>query len=77
MALIDFETGEVKNLSTGTILRAQTLPRVAIQLLEMGGVETMLRHDCAKSDSRSGSAREYWKNGIARDANMMHIDREA
>lgn len=44
----NFETGEVKNLSSGKILQANPLPEVAIKILGAGGVIELLKKEYAR-----------------------------
>jgi len=37
-----FENGELKNLASGKVLRAEPLPEVAIKILKFGGVVNLL-----------------------------------
>ena len=44
----NFQTGEIKNLTTGKVLRAQTLPEVAMRILSAGGVVALLKEEYGK-----------------------------
>ena len=41
----NFQTGEVKNLTSGKVLQAETLPEVAMRILNAGGVLTLLEEE--------------------------------
>ncbi len=44
----DLQTGEVKNLASGRILRAEPLPEVAMKILTAGGVVDLLKQEYGK-----------------------------
>ncbi len=44
----DFQTGEVKNLTTGKILQATPLPEVAMKILDAGGMVALLKKEYGK-----------------------------
>jgi len=44
----NFHTGEVKNLTSGKVLQADTLPEVAMRILSAGGVVALLREEYGK-----------------------------
>ncbi len=44
----NFQTGEVKNLTSGKVLHADPLPEVAMKILSAGGVVAMLKEECSK-----------------------------
>jgi len=44
----DFRTGEVRNLTTGKVLRAEPLPEVAMKILSAGGVVALLKREYGK-----------------------------
>ncbi|OGO04818.1 MAG: 3-isopropylmalate dehydratase [Chloroflexi bacterium RBG_13_56_8] len=44
----DFETGEVRNLTSGQVLQADPLPEVAMNILRAGGVVALLKQEYGK-----------------------------
>jgi len=44
----NFQTGEVKNLTSGKVLQADLLPDVAMKILSTGGVVAMLKEERSK-----------------------------
>jgi 3-isopropylmalate/(R)-2-methylmalate dehydratase small subunit len=50
MMQVDFDAGEVKNLTTGIVLHTDTLPDTAARILEAGGVVELLRREYGKQN---------------------------
>ncbi|MFH1086950.1 MAG: 3-isopropylmalate dehydratase [Chloroflexota bacterium] len=46
----NFDTGEVKNLTTGKALKAETLPEVAMKILSAGGIVPLLKEEYGSAD---------------------------
>ena len=44
----DFETAEIRNLTTGRLLRAQPIPEIAKRILATGGIVALLREEYKK-----------------------------
>ena len=44
----DFGTGEVRNVTTGRVLKADPLPEVAMKFLDAGGVVALLKQEYGK-----------------------------
>jgi 3-isopropylmalate/(R)-2-methylmalate dehydratase small subunit len=44
----DFATAEIKNLTTGALLKAQPLPEIARRILAAGGIVTLLKEEYKK-----------------------------
>jgi 3-isopropylmalate/(R)-2-methylmalate dehydratase small subunit len=44
----NFETAEIKNLTTGKLFRAQPLPEIAQRILVAGGMVALLREEYKK-----------------------------
>jgi 3-isopropylmalate/(R)-2-methylmalate dehydratase small subunit len=47
----DFSTGEVKNLTTGKVLKSEPLPEVAMKILKAGGIVAMLEKEYGGSNN--------------------------
>ncbi len=48
---VDFERGEIRNVSSGKILKAEPLPEIAVKILSEGGVVALLKKEYSPPDS--------------------------
>jgi len=44
----NFQTGEVKNLTSGKVLQAEPLPEIALRILNAGGIVALLKEEYGK-----------------------------
>ncbi len=52
----NFQSGEVKNLTSGKSLQAEPLPEVAMRILNAGGVVALLKKEYGKQKPATGAA---------------------